>query len=144
MKHYLVFVDSAFTRNTQVFDPFGFADDTFDNIDRSGSDYEAHWVWQKHNLLLGIYSAVSEEAACRKAGKRHNCDPRILVAIDIEKYLTNKAEAFAEKTIIRVEGGMVQEVYSSVPNMDIIIEDNDLLNENPCEPENVTNLTKLY
>ena len=49
-----------------------------------------------------------------------------------------------KKVVIRVSGGMVQEVFATDPDIKIVVEDEDIEEYNPAETENTSEMVQVY
>lgn len=84
MDIYVVCMDSAWVRDTQMFDMSGLSDDEIIHSDMRSEENAGRWHDMEPYPFIGIVSAVSEDEACRKAGTKRRCDPRSLFAVKIE------------------------------------------------------------
>lgn len=102
MKSYLIVVESEFVRDIQIA--------TVPEADQLSDD----WTDGSGQLVLGTYSAQTEEAAIEQAALEHHLSGDTLMAYPMA--------APAVQLGIRLEGGRIQSVFANVPATATVID----------------------
>lgn len=83
MHTYIVCMDSAWIRDSQMFDIADLTDDELAEIDIYGTNTEDRWHDMEPTPFIAVIKAESEEEACKKAATQMRYDPRCLFAIKV-------------------------------------------------------------
>ena len=67
MNTYVVWMDSSWVRDSQMFDIVGLTDDELADLDMCGTDNEGRWHDMEPTPFIAVIKAENEEEACKNA-----------------------------------------------------------------------------
>lgn len=83
MNQYVVCMDSAWVRDSEMFDMTGLSDEDLADIDVCSTENKRRWYDMEPTPFIAVVKADTEEVACQMAAARKRYDPRCLFAVKV-------------------------------------------------------------